>query len=48
MGKQITELPSDLHDALKKRAKEEERSQAQVVRRALRQYLGTDGDGAAS
>jgi Ribbon-helix-helix protein, copG family len=44
----ITHLPPGLHDALKKRAKEEERSQAQIVRRALHQYLGTDGDEAVS
>jgi len=34
-------LPSDLHQAVKSRAKQDERTMAQMVRIALRHYLTT-------
>jgi len=35
----LVRLPSNLKEQVKKRANEEERTQAQVIRRALRHYL---------
>lgn len=37
--KMLLRLPTDLHQELKARAAEEERSQSQILRRALRMYL---------
>ncbi len=36
----VVRLPADLHAAVKARAKKEERSIAQTIRFALKQYLG--------
>jgi metal-responsive CopG/Arc/MetJ family transcriptional regulator len=38
--KLITEVPDELYEAVQAQIKKEERSQAQIVRRALRLYLG--------
>lgn len=38
----VIRISEDLHAAIKDRAVEEERSMAQVMRRALRQYLGSE------
>jgi predicted transcriptional regulator len=38
--KLITEVEDGLYEAVQAQAKDEERSQAQIVRRALRRYLG--------
>jgi hypothetical protein len=38
--KLITEVPDELYEAVQAQVKKEERSQAQIVRRALRRYLG--------
>lgn len=35
----LVRMPADLHDALKQRAAADERSMAQAVRHAVRQYL---------
>ena len=38
-------IPNDMHEALRKRAFDEKRSQAELVRRAIRAYLlGTPDD----
>jgi hypothetical protein len=46
--KLITEVEDTLYAAVQAQAKDEERSQAQIVRRALRRYLGWDTPGAQS
>lgn len=38
----MVRLPSELHDALKQQAINEERSMSQIVRRALRAYIAQD------
>lgn len=38
----MVRLPQDLHLAVKDRARAEDRSMAQLVRRAIRQYLKTE------
>lgn len=38
----VIRISEELHAALKQRAQEEERPVSQVMRRALRQYLGFD------
>jgi len=35
----VVRLPKDMHEQVKRQADEEERTMAQVVRRALRDYL---------
>lgn len=35
----VIRMPAALHDALKQKAKEDERSMAQAIRFALRQYV---------
>ncbi len=35
----LVRLPADLHEAVKRRAEDEERSMAQTIRHALRRYL---------
>ena len=38
--KLITEVTDELYEAVQAQAQDEERSQASIVRRALRRYLG--------
>ena len=38
----VVRLPRDMHEDVKRQADAEERSMAQVVRRAIRDYLAAD------
>lgn len=38
----VVRLPPEMHEAVKRRAEEEDRTMAQTIRRAVRQYLATD------
>ena len=40
--KLITEVPDELYEAVHARMRDEDRSQASIVRRALRLYLGLE------
>jgi plasmid stability protein len=37
----VVRMPADLHEALKSRASGDERSMAQAIRHAVRQYVGS-------